>query len=423
MHGVDTTGPSTVVPTWQWIRRLYLDLVGRAPDPAERARWVDAARCGATHRDIARSVLLSDDYCRAQIAALYRTLLDRDGGAAELEAWAQCLRSGTTLQEIIAGFCDGFEYKSNHAVDAPFIESLYQRLLRRASDPDGKAAHVTALRQRASTLSVIRWFLRSTEYCTQRVIEVHDRLLGREPGHAELPERVVALMHGEPLQELVLEIVTSAEYLARAARSASEGDVAMPRAIVHRGPEWRSDPDEDALALVDRGDVNAALHRLMERHGAAVYRYCRVALGDAALADDVQQQVFFEALRDLASFGRRSTVRTWLLGIARHRVLDAAKQRQRAWSRLDDVVAEPADARDGPGESLDDARLQDALLACLREIDPQVATAILLRYQQGLTFEEMAEICGEKAGTLQARVARGVRRLRARIESRTGGSL
>lgn len=423
MHGVDTTGEGTVVPTWQWIRRLYLDLVGRAPDPPELARWVDAARRGATHRDIARGVLQSDDYCRVQIAALYRTLLDRDGGAAELEAWGECLRSGTTLQEIIAGFCDSFEYKSIHAVDALFIESLYQRLLRRASDPDGKAAHVAALRQRASTLSVIRSFLCSAEYCTQRVIEVHDRLLGREPGHAELPERVVALMHGEPLQELVLELVTSAEYRAGAARPRTEREIAMPRAIVHRAPEPGSDPDEDALALVDRGDVNTALQRLMERHGGAVYRYCRVALGDEALADDVHQQVFLEALRDLASFGRRSTIRTWLLGIARHRVLDAAKQRRRAWSRVDEIVAEPADTRGCPGESLDGARLQDALVTCMRELDPQVATAILLRYQQGLTFEEMAGICGEKAGTLQARVARALRRLRARIESRTGGSL
>jgi RNA polymerase sigma factor (sigma-70 family) len=424
MHGVEITSGGTAVPAWQWIRGLYVDLVGRRPGPRELDRFAAAARRGAAHRDIARDLLASDAYCRAQIAALYRTLLDRDGDAADLAAWTDRLRSGTTLQDIIAGFCDSFEYKSNHPVDAPFIESLYQRLLLRASDPDGKAGHVAALQHRASTLSVIRSFLCSAEYCTQRVTEVHARLLGREPTRGELAEHVVALMHGAPLQHLVLEIVTSAEYIARAAKLRPDAVLDTPHAIQRSAAEPpHSDPDQDALALVDTGDVKDALQLLMQRHGAAVYRYCRVALDDEALADDVHQQVFLEALRDLPRFERRSTARTWLLGIARHRVLDAARSRQRAGARHDAAAAEPVVAGRSAGESLDDARLQAALIACLGELDVPVRTAILLRYQQGLTFEEMAEICGEKPGTLQARVARALRRLRARIESRTSSSL
>jgi DNA-directed RNA polymerase specialized sigma24 family protein len=50
-------------------------------------------------------------------------------------------------------------------------------------------------------------------------------------------------------------------------------------------------------------------------------------------------------------------------------------------------------------------------------------TAVLLRYQQGFTFAEMARICGEKPGTLQARVARALPLLRAWIEAQTGSSL
>jgi RNA polymerase sigma-70 factor (ECF subfamily) len=421
MDGVESTGRSTAVPTWQWIRRLHVDLIGGTPDRRELRRWVTAARRGATHRDIARDLLASDAYCRAQIATLYRTLLDREGDVEGLAGWTELLAAGTTLQEIIAGFCDSFEYKSNHPVDAPFVESLYQRLLLRASDPESKAARMLALRHRASTLSVIRSFLCSTEYCTQRVTEIYLRLLGREPARGELPERVMALMQGAPLQQLVLELATSAEYIAHAARPGMEPGVATPGTRSATAP--RSDPDQDALALLDRGDIKAALQCLTERHGAAVYRYCRVALEDDALADDVHQQVFLEALRDLPRFERRSTVRTWLLGVARHRVLDAVRQRQRARSHHDEAVAEPADTRQPPGESIDDARLQAALVDCLGELDPTIRTAILLRYQQGLSYEDMAEICGEKPGTLQARVSRALRRLRARIETRTGTSL
>lgn len=197
----------------------------------------------------------------------------------------------------------------------------------------------------------------------------------------------------------------------------SGSEVAVTRsAEPRRGAE--ADADADALALVDRGEVAAALERLMQRHGRAVHRYCRAALGDAALADDIHQQVFIEAFRDLPRFARRSTVRTWLLGIARHRVLDAAKRRRRARSHLDATAAvDVPDPQPSPGESIDDAQLRAALAVCIDQLEEPIRTTVLLRHQQGLTYEEMAAICGEKPGTLQARVARALRRLRELIEA------
>lgn len=158
----------------------------------------------------------------------------------------------------------------------------------------------------------------------------------------------------------------------------------------------------------------------MQRHGTSVYRYCREALRDAVLAEDVQQQVFIAAFRDLPRFSGRSSVRTWLFAIARHRVLDAVKSRRRAHAEHDDAM-EVADPAPSPGESLDDARLQQALIGCLDKLAPHVVTALLLRFQQGFTFEDMARMCREKPGTLQAQVKRALPRLRTCIESRTGG--
>ena len=155
-----------------------------------------------------------------------------------------------------------------------------------------------------------------------------------------------------------------------------------------------------------------------------MYRYCREGLHDATLADDVQQQVFIEAFRDLPKFHRRSTVRTWLFAIARHRVLDAAKARRRAQSHIeeDDGTRVP-DPRPSPSERIDDVRLRAALVACLDQLRESVRTALLLRFQQGFTFEDMAEICREKPGTLQAQVTRALPVLRTCIEGRTGGAL
>jgi RNA polymerase sigma factor (sigma-70 family) len=184
------------------------------------------------------------------------------------------------------------------------------------------------------------------------------------------------------------------------------------------------DPDGDIVRLVNAGDLNAALRSLMQRYGASVYRYCRGVLHDPVLAEDVHQQIFIEAHRDFPRCARFSTPRTWLFTIARYRVLDAVRSRRCALAYVEECSAADApDPSPAPGERIDDARLRQVLLACFGELSERLRTAVLLRYQQGLTFEDMAKICDEKSDTLQARVRRALAKLRAGIEARTGGQL
>src|SRR3954469_23673272 len=165
MHELVPGSDIEVAPTAAWIQTLHVDLVGRLPDRRTLVRWI-ASRRGAVHREIARELLQSEEYGRAQIAALYRLLLDRDGDEDSVAAWARSLQSGIALQDVIASICDGFEYKANHPDGPAFVESLYHRLLRRASDPESRTASLAALQQRSSTLAVVRGFLRSSEYCS-----------------------------------------------------------------------------------------------------------------------------------------------------------------------------------------------------------------------------------------------------------------
>jgi RNA polymerase sigma-70 factor, ECF subfamily len=195
----------------------------------------------------------------------------------------------------------------------------------------------------------------------------------------------------------------------------------MTDRTAHRGV----DSDGDVIDLVHRGDLDGAIQRLMQRYGAAVLRYGCSALNDAALAEDVQQQVFIQTHRDLRRFRGGSTLRVWLFRIARNRVLDAARHRRREQRRhmADAIANDPVDPSPLPGERLDDARLRVALVAALAELPDKIRIAVLLRYQQGFTFQEMSVICRKKPGTLAVRVARALPVLRARIETRLGYSL
>src|SRR5262249_54081012 len=94
--------------------------------------------------------------------------------------------------------------------------------------------------------------------------------------------------------------------------------------------------------------------------------------------------------------------------------------RKRAQARIyDGPTPEPPDLGAPADERLHHARLEAALVASVDELSEPIRTAVLLRYQQGFSFEEMGRICGEKPATLQMRVARALPVLRASILLRT----
>ncbi len=180
------------------------------------------------------------------------------------------------------------------------------------------------------------------------------------------------------------------------------------------------DVEREALTALEQDDRRQALNLLMRHYGDAVYAFCRRNLRDETLAQDVHQQCFVQAWEDLPRFSRRSTLRTWLFSIAHHRCMDAAKSRRRLWNRIESPPTLP-DAQD-PAPLAEDvvqgSMIQRALAECLKVLAPAAQTAVTLRYTEGFTYEQMSEICGEKAGTLQARVARSMPALRNCLEAR-----
>jgi len=176
--------------------------------------------------------------------------------------------------------------------------------------------------------------------------------------------------------------------------------------------------ERQALLALDRGDRKAALTLLMESYGAALYRYCRQLTADDDLAQDVHQLTFVKAYEDLNRFARRSSLRTWLYGIARHRCLDALKQKRRRERRFE-LVEEPPEQCDATADAeaqLTARDLSRVLDKCLERLAPQIRAAVLLRYREGFSYPDMARICRERSATLQMRVRRALPLLRRCLE-------
>lgn len=154
----------------------------------------------------------------------------------------------------------------------------------------------------------------------------------------------------------------------------------------------------------------------MRAYGSAVYRYCRQMTGDDDLAQEAHQMTFVQAYEGLPRFAGRSAPRTWLFGIARHRCLDLLKVTRRRRQRFGEEIAETAAPGGTVEEKLAERSRARALVRCLEQLAPRVRDTLLLRFQQGLSYPDIARLSNEKAPALQIRVARALPLLRRCLE-------
>ncbi len=185
----------------------------------------------------------------------------------------------------------------------------------------------------------------------------------------------------------------------------------------------QSAPDADAQIreLIAKGEARSAVELMMQEYKDHVYSFTLRIVQNESAARDVLQQTFLGVLRDLKNFSGRSTVKTWIIGIANHRAIDYLRKntREARWishgEEMDDL-AESA-APEAP-VAIDNHRQSTALEECLTHVSPRIRAVLLARFQHGLSYEEMAAETGEKPGTLQARVQRAFPKLRRCLEGK-----
>jgi RNA polymerase sigma-70 factor (ECF subfamily) len=167
--------------------------------------------------------------------------------------------------------------------------------------------------------------------------------------------------------------------------------------------------ERELIASVLRRDRKAAA-RLVAAHIDAVYGYARHRLAPRIdLADDVVQEVFLAALHGLAAFAGQSSLRTWLIGIARHKIDDIYRQRLRASVALDDLNSpgdEPPSDAAPLDEQIDQARARAKARRVIERMPERYGLMLLWRYWEQRSTREMAVALGSTEKSIERMLAR-----------------
>lgn len=177
-------------------------------------------------------------------------------------------------------------------------------------------------------------------------------------------------------------------------------------------------PPDDALMLAwAAGDVHA-FEALYARHKGPLFRFLRRQLRDAALADELFQDVWQKVIAARAGWKPEAAFSTWLYRIAHNRLADH-------WRAASHRPAAPADAElrleaiadpDTPERALSEFEQRRRLQRALEELPGEQREVLLLRLEQELTLEQIGEITGAGRETVKSRLRYAMDKLRARLK-------
>ncbi len=175
-----------------------------------------------------------------------------------------------------------------------------------------------------------------------------------------------------------------------------------------------ADGDVEIIARVAVGDEDA-LEKVYARFGNSLFRYLLTLTSDRRLAEEILQDTLVAVWRGANTYRGRSSVKTWIFGIARRQAHNALRRNRLPLAAEEKLAALPA-AEPGPEESLLVGADRGELAKNVGHLSPVHREVLALIFFHGLSYGETAEVLGVKIGTVKSRLSNAKKALRKTLQ-------
>jgi RNA polymerase sigma-70 factor (ECF subfamily) len=176
--------------------------------------------------------------------------------------------------------------------------------------------------------------------------------------------------------------------------------------------------DSELISKYLDGDEKS-LEVLIKRYIKQLYGFAYKYMRDDARADDVVQEAFIKAWKNLRNFDINGNFKAWLFSIAKNTALDLLKKKRAVpFSEIENENGENffeesiPDTLPLPEDFLIKKTLKGDVKKMLSRISKKYQEVISLRYEDGLTFREIAKVLGEPLNTVKSRHRRAIATLK-----------
>jgi RNA polymerase sigma-70 factor, ECF subfamily len=167
-----------------------------------------------------------------------------------------------------------------------------------------------------------------------------------------------------------------------------------------------------ALVELARSGDKEAFGQLYDHYQPSVYRFLYYRVGSMTLAEDLTAETFFRALRSMHSFRwQGKDFGAWLMTIARNLTADHFKAGRTRLEQTTEDMQTLDSTSDSPEAEVLSSLTNESLLRALGELPTEQRECLIMRFLQGLSIAETAEILGRSSGAVKQLQLRGVRNL------------
>jgi len=171
---------------------------------------------------------------------------------------------------------------------------------------------------------------------------------------------------------------------------------------------------EDALTRCRKGD-DVAFAEIVREHQAMVFSIAWHSFQDRALAEDLAQDVFLELYQRLSAIESAAHLLFWLRRVTTNRCIDHGRKRIRRREQALEELPEPA-AAEAPSDPL----LMERLRECMARLTDRQRMAVVLRYQEGLGPNEIADVMEIPVNTVKSMLHRTLAEMRTILARKLG---
>ena len=176
----------------------------------------------------------------------------------------------------------------------------------------------------------------------------------------------------------------------------------------------------DVIQACQRGDEEA-FRVLFETHKDRVYSIALRYTGDSAAAMDIAQDTFLKLLSNIRQFRGDASFESWLYRLVVNTCLDHHRKRRRFLPMLDDALDDALDRFRAPRESALHDLLREEQEGRVQQVVAQLPEdqrmVVVLRYTEGRSYEEIADLLGCRRGTVASRLNRAHKALERRLSN------
>lgn len=165
--------------------------------------------------------------------------------------------------------------------------------------------------------------------------------------------------------------------------------------------EERPEGNDWDLVRAHLGGDPDAFRRLYEKYKEKVYASAYRIVGEPHAAADLAQEIFVKIFHELRSFKFESKFSTWLFRVAVNHAINKANEVQRH-TRIREKIGR--EGRGDPGGTKEGRPVDEEVQKAILSLSPKLRAIVSLRYLEGLSYEEIAEVLEISLGTVKSRL-------------------